>query len=379
VTLAIISSRFPNTRSETFLGVELKGLQPHFDRVIVVPARESLFDGTTLREALRAALARPKRFFAVLRILVLGAGRPSILAKNLAILPRALAVSRILEREGVDHVHAYWLSTPATVALVASQMTGLPWSSSAHRWDIYENNLLRQKGRSARFLRTISDRGRRDLGRALTPQDAGKVTQVKVGVEMPQIARKDEPGRFAMLCAANLIEQKGHADLLEALAILAARGVAFRCDVAGSGPLYGALERRIAELGLSQHVALQGRVPHARLLERLARGEYDVAVLASRSDGRARMEGIPVALMEAMAAGVPCVATNSGSIPELIDDRCGAVVPAGDALALAAALERLGARRELRRQLGANARVRIAEHFNIERTGPQLARLIQAS
>jgi colanic acid/amylovoran biosynthesis glycosyltransferase len=377
--LAIVSSRYPSPGSETFLAAELHSLEQHFDRVIVVPARTSLYSLATLRDAARAVFAHPKEFAAVLNVLVRGAGRPAILGKNLAILPRALAVSQLVERERVDHVHAYWLSTPATVAFVASQMTGVPWSSSAHRWDIYENNLVRQKARSARFVRAISERGRRDLGRFVDSQDEAKVTQVKVGVEMPAVAARPDCGIFRILCAANLIEQKGHEDLFDGLAILGKRGYHYRCDVAGSGPLYEKLQRRAAELGLGESVAMLGRVPHAQLLERLRRGDYDVAVLASRSDDRGRMEGIPVALMEAMAAGVPCVATSSGSIPELIDAECGAIVRPGDAAAFASELERLATRVDVRLRLGHNARLRVAEHFNIERTGPALARLIAAS
>lgn len=379
MTLAIISSRFPRPGSETFLGTELKGLRRHFKQIVVLPVRESLFTPATLRAALAELRANPKGVAQVAATLFAGAGRPSIFFKNLIILPKALAIAQTVRRRRVDHIHAYWLSTPATVAYIASRLTGVPWSSSAHRWDIYENNLLKHKARSARFLRTISDRGRRDLGSALESPDAAKVSCIKLGVEMPQIDARHDSAHFSILCAANLIEQKGHAVLLDALAILAGRGIAFRCDIAGSGPLYAALQRRIAALRLQHQVFLCGRVGHDELLERLRRGDYQLAVLASRSDGRRNMEGIPVALIEAMAAGVPCVATSSGSIPELIDDGCGAVVPVDDAAALAAALQRLAACADKRRRLGRNARARVAEEFNLERTAPALAEMILAS
>jgi glycosyltransferase involved in cell wall biosynthesis len=87
------------------------------------------------------------------------------------------------------------------------------------------------------------------------------------------------------------------------------------------------------------------------------------------------MEGIPVALIEAMAAGLPCVATNSGSISELLDDTSGFVVPVGDANGFADAIERL-ANFEFRAELGRNARRRVVCHFNIEQTAPALAELI---
>lgn len=376
MNVAIISSRFPRFGAEAFLGAELNGLRPHFDRVIVVPARESLFSRRTLSDAFRTVRSHPTRIAGVLKLLFLGSSRPTVFLKNLLILPKGLAVARTVELEKVDHIHAYWMSAPATVALVASQMTGVPWSSSAHRWDIYENNLLRPKAERATFLRTISERGSRDLAKLIGVKDRAKVTQVRVGVKIPAIQPRNSSGPVRLLCAANLIEQKGHLDLLEALAVVAARNVDYRCDIAGSGPLYAQIERRIGELGLSSLVFLRGRIDHAQLLDSLRRGEYDVAVLASRSEGRGRMEGIPVALIEAMAAGVPCVATDSGSIPELLDETSGFVVPVGDAKRFADAIERVATSAGLRLRLGRNARRRIVQHFNVEQTGPALAELI---
>jgi colanic acid/amylovoran biosynthesis glycosyltransferase len=353
VIVAIISSRFPRFGAEAFLGAEVNGLRPHFDRVIVVPMRESLFSWKTLVDAFRTIRLHPTRIAGVFKLLFLGANRPSVFFKNLAVLR----------------------SAPATVALVASQVTGVPWSSSAHRWDIYEGNLLERKAAKAAFLRTISERGSRDLAALIGAKHRAKVTRVSVGVKIPAIEPRRIAGPLRLLCAANLIEQKGHLDLLDALRIAAQRNIDYRCYIAGAGPLYRQLERRISELALSQHVFLQGRVDHAQLLESLRRGDYDVAVLASRSAGRGRMEGIPVALIEAMAAGLPCVATNSGSISELLDDTSGFVVPVGDANGFADAIERL-ANFEFRAELGRNARRRVVCHFNIEQTAPALAELI---
>ncbi len=378
MTIAVISSRFPRFGAETFLGPELEGLRAHFERVIVVPTRDSLFSRRTLADALRAVRANPRRVANVVRLLLLESKRPAIFIKNVLLLPKALSVARTVEREGVNHIHAYWLSAPATVALVASRLTGIPFSSSAHRWDIYEGNMLSRKAEEAAFIRTISDRGSRDLAALIGPRYAAKLACVRVGVRVPEKLIRGGAGALRLLCAANLIEQKGHHDLLDALAILRNRAIDFCCDVAGSGPLYRALERRIRELGLSDRVFMLGRIAHAQILERLHRGDYDAGVLASRNSGNGHMEGVPVALIEAMAAGIPCVATDSGSIPELLDSTVGRVVPTSDARSLAAALEEL-ALPNLRLQLGRNARRRIEQQFNIDLTGPALAELIKQS
>jgi colanic acid/amylovoran biosynthesis glycosyltransferase len=378
VKVAIVSSRFPG-RGETFLGTELKELRGHFDEVSVFPARGELFSRSTLRDAAAMVRSRPKRFIKTLRKLVAGSRRPSILAKNLVVLPRALAMAHRVERDGIDHIHAYWLSAPATVAFVASEMTGTPWSASAHAWDIYENNLIRLKAKSARFIRAISDRGAHDLGGFMERRDAGKVTRVFVGVDIADTPAPHATKPLRFLCAANMVEVKGHMDLLDALKIVADERVDFRCDLAGDGVLWNALKKRIAELDLGNRVFMLGRVAHATLIERLGRGDYAVQLLTSRNEGPGHMEGIPVALMEAMAAGVPCVATDSGSIPELIADDCGIVATAHDPKAVAAAIMRLARSPELRASMGLRARARVTEHFNVRRTIPTLASLVKAS
>ncbi len=156
-------------------------------------------------------------------------------------------------------------------------------------------------------------------------------------------------------------------------------GIDFRCDLAGDGVLWNALARRITELGLERKVFMLGRIAHATLLERLRRGDYDIKLLSSRNEGGGYMEGIPVALMEAMAAGVPCVATDSGGIPELIEADCGVVVTAHDAKAFADGILRLARSPELRASMGLRARARVSEHFNVRLTIPTLANLVKAS
>ena len=376
--VAIVSSRFPG-RGETFLGTELKELRGYFDDVSVIPARGELFSRSTLRDAIAMVRSRPQRFIKTLRKVVAGSRRPSILAKNLVVLPRALAVAHRIEREGVDHIHAYWLSAPATVAFIASEMTGTPWSATAHAWDIYENNMIRHKAKAARFIRAISDRGAHDLGDFMERPDAKKITRVFVGVDICEAPAPQQTQPLRMLCAANMVGKKGHMDLLSALKIAADEGVDFRCDLAGDGVLWNAIRKRISELGLDGRVFMIGRVAHATLIERLRRGDYDIKLLSSRNEGGGYMEGIPVALMEAMAAGVPCVATDSGGIPELIKEDCGVVATAHDPQIFADGIVLLARSSELRASMGLRARARVTEHFNVRRTIPTLASLVKAS
>lgn len=154
-----------------------------------------------------------------------------------------------------------------------------------------------------------------------------------------------------------LAARKDYGTLLEALALLSRRGTAFRLVLVGDGKQRGELERRAAELGLAERVQFLGERPD---VERLL-PSMDVFVLSSRE------EGIPNALLEAMAAARPAVATAVGGTPEvLVDGRTGWLVPSRDPAALAAALgEALSDRAEARRR-GLAAQAMARERLGIE-------------
>jgi colanic acid/amylovoran biosynthesis glycosyltransferase len=122
-------------------------------------------------------------------------------------------------------------------------------------------------------------------------------------------------------------------------------------------------------------VIFAGPADHDHLLARLRGGAWDAIVLASSSAG-SEHEGIPVSLMEGMAAGLPPVATDSGATRELITAGAGLLVPPGDRRALADALSRLSASPELRAHVAAGARARVAEAFDAERIAASLRAMI---
>ena len=379
MTVAVISSRFPHGGGEAFLACELRGLRRHFERVLVIPARHGAFSAATLYAALRVWLAHPVRVSAAFASLVFAPSSPRIKVKNALLFARALFVAEVVRREGIRHLHAYWLSGPATVAMIASRLTGVSWSASAHRWDIYERNLTEKKIQSADFVRTISKQGIEDLAKIAGARYRPKMRCVRLGVDVPHehaIARAR--AGLALVCPANLVPVKGHATLLRALKLVDEAGIAFRCDILGDGPLRATLGRQIEALALGGKVALLGRRPHRRLLAGLRKWEYDAAVLASRQDGEL-MEGIPVALLEAMAAAVPCISTASGAVSELLDQSCGIVVEVENERALADAVSRLAADPAARWELGMRARARVQAEFNASHTTAALAGLIAAS
>jgi colanic acid/amylovoran biosynthesis glycosyltransferase len=300
--------------------------------------------------------------------------------RNLVLFPKALAVARYVRAHNVDHIHAHWLTTSSTIAYVASMMTGIRWSCTAHAHDIFSDNLLAEKVRSAAFVRAIADRNRRHLARLATI-DPSDVRLIHLGVELPAFPRSVEDGQgpLQIACIARLDPIKGLDDLLASLAILRDRGSPFHCDIAGNGPLFEHLRATVANLALEPFVTLRGLVEHHTLLEELRDGRYDVLVLPSLElEGVGQHEGIPIALMEAMAAAVPCIATATGCIPELIDEQTGILVNQRDPEALASAFARVAQDRAFARELGRAARRRIDADFNVETTSRSLYDLICA-
>lgn len=353
--LIVVPSRYPYGSQEAYLSTELAELAQYFERIVVVPLRPPgpvvaqrippgvellpwpLVGWGLLRRAAAVSLSRPN---ATLRaILTLMRSRDPGRVKNAALVVKALALAHWTIEHDFDHIHAYWISAPATLACIAASVAGVPWSSTAHRWDIYERNAFDVKARTASFVRTISSRGTTDIG-ARMPSIAGRIVQLRLGTAVPPApVRSDRRnGTFNLVCPAALVAVKDHATLFGALALLRECGVPLACTLAGTGPLRESLEQRARALGLADVVTFAGLVPQRTLHEWYRSGRFSAVVLASKNAGETEMEGLPSALVEAMAFGVPVVATDSGSIAELIDETSGRLVSSGDPHALADAL-----------------------------------------
>ncbi len=394
MTPCIVSGKYPFGLGEAFLDTELRALAPGFAKIAVFPTSPSTstlgYDGvpadveriplagvTTLWLAVRAAVRNPRRALGAIATLLRERYPLRAKVKNLAVIPKGLALAELARARGFGHLHAYWLSTPATVAWLGARVAGIPFSATTHRWDLYENNMAARKLRDAVFVRTVSRRGRDDLLR-MTGGDPAKVVLVRLGIALPAAgpARTAASGPLRIVCAARLTPVKGHAVLIEALGRLRDHGIAFTCTLAGDGELRDAIAQQIAETGLQDAVVLAGVVPHDDLLARLNHGDFDVSVMASIERPGGLMEGVPVALIEAMAAGVVVVATDSGSVRELVDGATGLLVPESDPGALAAALERVAADAPLRARLREAGRARVEQEFDGARTTERLRSLL---
>lgn len=398
--VAYLMSRFPKL-SETFVLYEMLELERIGVRVEVFPlVREreaSMQPGAEgfvrrahdLRLTSRPVLAaqwhwlrrRPRRYLATWGRAVLGNARsPKFLLRSLAVVPLASAFARRIEALDVDHVHAHWATHPALAAWVIGRLTGRTYSFTAHAHDIYvERPMLAEKLRGAAFAVTISDYNLRLLtgwyGRI-----ADRVEVIHCGVDAAVFRPRSEAdaaeaardGRFEILSIATLQPQKGHAVLVAAAGRLVKRGIPVRVRMVGEGEERPALEAAIAAAGLTEHVQLLGRQPRDRVVALL--GESDVVVQPSIVLPNGKTEGIPVALMEALASGVPVVATSVSGVPELVEDGVtGRLVPPGDDEALADALVDLQRDPALAARLAEAGRARVLASFDLRTNTRHLA------
>ena len=388
-------------KSESFVLTEIAELRRRVEAILVIPVHpdSALFHGELARQvgryairlpvvspmivgyAAAAFLWSPIRVGRALVEVIKGSGRLSVLMKNLVVFPKAVYVARLVRRFGAHHIHAHWASVSATMALVVSQLTGVSWSFTAHRWDIAENNLLKTKVRAARFARVISLDGRNEILDIIGAQTCPTLFTIHMGTALPEdvvIPCVKSARQFSIGCIANLVEKKGHRYLIEACRLLRERGCRFVCHVVGDGPLRGDLEALVREHGLLEWINFLGPLPHAEVMRMLREREIDLVVLPSIKTDTGEYEGIPVALMEAMAHRVAVISTPTGGIAELLGDECGILVKPADARELADAIQRVMEDSDYRATLIEAGFARVSDDFNIRTVAERLVALMEA-
>lgn len=307
---------------------------------------------------------------------VLSRSRIDLLPRNLAAWPKGLWLGRQVRLLNIQHIHVHWIAVPATMGFIAASVAKVPFSITAHRYDIAQGNLIPIKFRAASFIRAIDEGGAMELA-SQTEHDSHRPIVLRMGVEIPDLPAKN-PGAegFRGIIGARLVEKKGYAYLLEAISIADQRGVSVHIDAYGDGPLEAELRQRAEQLGVSHLITWQGAVGHDVLLERLQSGDYHFSVLPSVTAADGDKEGIPVFLMEAMAAALPVIATPNGGIRELVAPGTGLLVDEKNSEAIAAAIIQLATNPSERQEIGKRARSRIIERFSIEARMIELRALI---
>lgn len=394
--IAYLCNRYPAI-SHSFVRREIAGMEAagHIVERYTVRAPADLLDAGDRAEAerttailaagasgllaalLAATFRAPRRFADAAALALRGAGAsPGALVRHLAYLAEAAWLVRRFRAHPVDHLHVHFGTNPATVARLAHRLGGPPWSFTAHGPDEFDRAQaldLRGKVADARLAVAISSFGASQLMRWSDPADWSRIVVARCGVDADFLKAASVPApaapRFATV--ARLNGQKGLPLLIEAAALLRARGRDFRLDIAGDGELKDVLARQIEAVGLTQQVRLLGPLDGAGV-RRLIEGAR-AFVLPSFA------EGLPVVLMEALALERPVIATAIAGTPELVDDTVGWLVPAGSAGAVADAMEAaIDAPGTAIVAMGRAGRARVAERHDAARNARVLADAIAA-
>ena len=348
----------------------------------------ALVDLRILGLALWTLLTRPLRVLVTLASLHRAAGwNPFAHAKLVAIAPKALATAARLRAARVDRIHAHFANQTADCAAIAGAVSGIPFSFTAHAYDIYSqalrhrNDTLGWKLRRAVQVFAVSEFATRRLQEELAPAERGKVRTAYVGIPLELFRAEPPPPRddaLHLLSVARFAETKGLDTLIDACARLRDRSVAFRLRLYGDGPLREALAARIARLGLGGQVLLGGLIPQEEVAREMR--ACHVFVLPCRQDRHGDMDGIPTVFMEAMATGRPVISCSVSGIPELVrDGETGLLVPPDDPAALAAAVERLACDDALRLRLGRQGRALVERQHAAGQNARRLLALMETA
>jgi colanic acid/amylovoran biosynthesis glycosyltransferase len=334
---------------------------------------------TLLAALLRRAPRQPAR---VLRALFLAArlGTPGVRGRlwPYAYLLEGAYLAERLEALGVEHLHDHIVEGSAAVAMLASELSRVPFSVTVHgpgEFDHPRSLGLATKLERAAFFIAPADYTRGQLMRWSRPEDWPRIHLVRSGVE-PELTSRvggpvpDEP-RFVSI--GRLDVDKGQMVLVEAVALLREGGVDIDVTVVGEGPLRATLERAAERAGVGDRVRFPGWLGTHDVLDAIERSR--AIVMPSLA------EGLPNVVTESLALGRPAIATAVAGVGELVAPGVtGWLVPAGSPKRLADALRAAAeAPREEIARLGENGRRAVRERHDTTREVAKLETLFEAS
>jgi glycosyltransferase involved in cell wall biosynthesis len=328
------------------------------------------------------ALCHPFLYFQTL-FLIIRAYKKNLkmLMKSLSVFGKAAPAAGLMKKEGIEHIHAHFATHAALYAWIIHRFSGIPFSFTAHAHDIYlkkHQPLLANKINEAKFVITISQYNQNFLSSLLGDAVTKKIHVVHCGVRQEKYTvseiRKTIGEKIEILSIGSLRDYKGQTYLIRACQKLEQAGIPFICRIIGSGELESELENEIASLGLSDLVILEGSKNQDEVINFLA--EANCYIQPSIITGEGRMEGIPVAMMEAGSSSLPIIATDISGISELIKNEFnGILIPEKDFLAIYNAVIYLHDHPDLARQFGETCRKTIVNDFSLSTESKKLAGL----
>ncbi|PHP27776.1 glycosyltransferase family 4 protein [Limimaricola cinnabarinus] len=335
---------------------------------------ERALNPVAITRAKLSALCRPARFWRALALAWRSApkglrGR----LYNMIYFGEALVLAQRMQARGITHLHNHIAKSSGTVAMLASEISGIPYSFTLHGPDIFfapEQWALGEKIARARFVACISDFARSQAMLFSDPAHWHKLHVVHCGVAPELYADTPAPPDDRLLFVGRLSAVKGVPVLLRALARARETRPALTLDLVGDGEDRAALERLAADLGLGDAVRFHGYLGQAEVARMLR--ETGALVLPSFA------EGVPVVLMEAMAAARPVIATRVGGVAELVEHGVsGLLVPPGAEAPLAEAMLALAGDPTRRAAMGAEGRAAVMAGFDARHEAARMLRLLR--
>jgi glycosyltransferase involved in cell wall biosynthesis len=328
---------------------------------------------------MRMLLMRPARLMRALALTWrMGRRAERPFPVHLAYLAEACRIVPWLRGAGIRHLHAHFGTNSAEVAMLVETLGGPRWSFTVHGPEEFDKAQLiglAEKIRRCAFVVAVSSYGRSQLYRLIEHTHWPKVKLVHCGLDPALFleARSSAPTAKRFVCVGRLCGQKGQLLLLQAAQRLAARAGDFELVFVGDGELRSEIEALIVRANLESKVRITGWVSDKVVRDEVLAGR--ALVLPSFA------EGLPVALMEAMALRRPVISTFVAGIPELVQHgEHGWLVPAGDVEALTCAMQAcLDLPTDDLAHMGKATRQRILERHNVDIESTKLVRLFSAA
>lgn len=296
------------------------------------------------------------------------------------LLGEALWLKRRCAELGVQHLHVHFATDSAVTALLLRLLGGPSYSLTAHAKDIYREtvdaSMLSRIVEHSAFSVTVCDANVRAMADKLDEAARPNLRRLYNGIHLDafEADRKRDPAH--VLAVGRLVEKKGFDVLVDALAVLAERGVEFHASLVGDGDEREALSRQVADAGLADRVRLLGPRPQDEVRALLARSTVFCLPCVVGRDGN--RDALPTVLVEALAAGLPCISTPVTGVPEILDHgRAGVIVRERDVLGTADALQRLLDDADERARLARAGRVRAAQEFDVRETTRALSEWLE--
>lgn len=335
------------------------------------------------------AMRAPRRYASAL---LLALHRPDLAdgyatCSTMRCLAHAVRVAAQLRRtgqarragDGAGHLHAHFAHDPALVGLLVHRLTGVRFTFTAHARDLYQVPVpsLLPRIAAASAVITCCQANADYLTGVLPAGLRNRVHVIPHGLPLDRfcvVPAGDRRGPVRIVSVGRLVEKKGFPDLLQACALVRAAGHGFTCDIYGDGPLADQLERLRDRLGLAGVVVFRGQQDQEGITEALTGADVFALTPCVADDGD--RDGIPNAIVEAMACGLPVVTTAAGGVLDVVrDGETGLVAPPHDVAGIARNLTMLLTDPLRRRQLGTAGRAAVEEGFDIEVSARRLAAL----